>query len=59
MTAMLTFRDYSDIKSCTLRVGGGFWRAGEAQAMMQMSSLTSISKSNYGKPLTSQAVEER
>lgn len=58
VTAMLTFRDYSDIKSCTLRDGGGVWRAGETQALMQMSSLTSISKSNYGKPLTSQAVAE-
>lgn len=54
---MLTFRDYSDIKSCTLRVGGG--AGGGTQAPMQMSSLTSISKSNYGDAAASQAVVER
>lgn len=28
VTAALTFRDYSDIKSCAWKVGGGVWRAG-------------------------------
>lgn len=46
---VLTFRDCGDIK-CRI------WRVGKPENccephLMQMSSLTSISKSNYGKPL--------